>query len=562
MSSDKTRIEAVAALYALATKLQQSADFVLFVGEAVAIVQKHVFPLHSLAVYLKEKNTHRHVHYHLFPAPIGRDSVELDAAGAEMSAWQERTPSVWREEVVEGIRWGLSVPAIGAIISCAVLRDEPLAVAEEELLAAIAEPLEAIVRRYVELLATEELRAQVAAVDQDLMALYDGSYDLSADTPELVLHKLIEMATQRISFDRAGIFLLDEKRSELRGALGVDEKGAVVSIESTVFTLYPEDPRELTVTALVARGERPYFLTRDLDGEGRKSLEGDIKANACVPLRVGQRIIGVMAVDNYYSGEPIYEHQLRPLMIMCNQGAVALERARLFNELKEAHGSLEKQVKHRTRELTHANAELETMVQEREVLLKEIHHRVKNNLQVISSLLSMQQRQVEEERVSQLLLEAGNRLHSMALIHEALYQTKDFKNIDIRDYVPHLVHDIYSSYGDMVLGVRLRLEVESVLLEADTVVNLGLIVNELVSNALKHAFPAGRQGVLEVRAQRIDHELLLVVRDDGVGVLEPIDIKKLSSMGMQVVDVLVRQLRGTLSIQGDSGMKVSLRIPV
>ena len=152
------------------------------------------------------------------------------------------------------------------------------------------------------------------------------------------------MVTTKLNFDRAGIFLLDTERNLLRGSWGVDDH--VVSLFSE-FPLYPEDPAELTQAAQIARGELAYSLTQDLDREGRKSVEGGIGANLCVPMLVGDRCIGVLAVDNYFTNASITDDQVQPSMILANQGGIALENARLFAALQEAHDGLERVVSER-----------------------------------------------------------------------------------------------------------------------------------------------------------------------------------------------------------------------
>lgn len=195
-------------------------------------------------------------------------------------------------------------------------------------------------------------------------------------------------------------------------------------------------------------------------------------------------------------------------------------------------------------------------------MLKAIHHRVKNNLQVISSLLSLQESHVKDEKISQLLRESGNRLHAMALIHESLYQSADLKNVDLADFLPQLIEHVFESYEVVQAKIALSIEVEPRIFEADTVVNFGLIVNELVSNAFKHAFPGERRGRLQVIAQRQKQELVLTVSDDGVGIAAHVDIRKSRSMGMQVVHGLVRQLRGALTSRRDGGTTIEMHFPL
>jgi len=248
-------------------------------------------------------------------------------------------------------------------------------------------------------------------------------------------------------------------------------------------------------------------------------------------------------------------------MILANQGAIALERARLFSSLKAAHSNLETQVEKRTADLAQSNEQLKKALQEREILIKEIHHRVKNNLQVISSMFNLQQTHVDSEDIRQVLREGDNRLHAMALIHESLYLSVNLKNIDLADYLAFLAKDIFNSYEASTRHIELNLQIDSLLLEANPAVSLGMIVNELISNALKHAFPEQHQGLVELVLQREDAEIILLVRDDGIGISKDFerDVKK--SMGMQVVNVLVKQLKGTLRLESSGGAMIEMRFP-
>lgn|GEM_PF-2724330 len=200
----------------------------------------------------------------------------------------------------------------------------------------LANALDVLLIRYRDLHTLETERVQVFQLDSDLVTLYDGSYDLFGTDPDEVMRNMIDLITDKLEFDRAGIFLLDAKGDLLRGTWGVDEQGTVVPIPTTVFPLHPEHPEALSQIAQVARGDLEYFLTQHLDQSGdQSSAEGNIKGSVSVPMRVGQRIIGALAVDNYFTDQPIDETQIQPLMVLANQGAVTLEHVRLYNELQD-----------------------------------------------------------------------------------------------------------------------------------------------------------------------------------------------------------------------------------
>ena len=149
--------------------------------------------------------------------------------------------------------------------------------------------------------------------------------------------------------------------------------------------------------------------------------------------------------------------------------------------------------------------------------LKEIHHRVKNNLQIISSLLNLQSGYIKDKDSIEIFKESQNRVRSMALIHEKLYQSKDMSQIDFSGYVSELVSNLFSSYSLNSALITLHQDINNIMLEIDLAINLGLIINELVSNAFKHAFPRGRKGNLYISIKKDKQKYELIVEDDGIG---------------------------------------------
>jgi PAS domain S-box-containing protein len=205
------------------------------------------------------------------------------------------------------------------------------------------------------------------------------------------------------------------------------------------------------------------------------------------------------------------------------------------------------------------NQQLRESLLEKEVLLKEVHHRVKNNLQVVSSLLSLQAEQILDLQAREVFRESQNRVKSMALIHERLYRSQDLANVDFGEYVRNLASSLVNSYRTSVPKVECEICVVPVSLEIDVAIPCGLILNELLSNALKHAFPDGREGSIVVRLEQAGEETLrLSVCDNGVGLPEGFDIRKALSLGYQLVELLADQVRGTLEVHSQGGVSVSL----
>ena len=199
-----------------------------------------------------------------------------------------------------------------------------------------------------------------------------------------------------------------------------------------------------------------------------------------------------------------------------------------------------------------AEEEVKASLEEKEVLLREIHHRVKNNLQVISSLLSLQSEYIKDDQYAKMLKESQNRIRSMALIHEKLYQSETFTNIDFSGYVETLVYGLARSYG--VSGnIAIKIEAEDAFLDIDTAIPCGLIINELVSNSLKHAFP-DRKGEITVALRSLDGSIELRVSDTGAGIPEDIDFRNTETLGLRLVTILAEdQLGGDIALRRTTG---------
>jgi two-component sensor histidine kinase len=192
---------------------------------------------------------------------------------------------------------------------------------------------------------------------------------------------------------------------------------------------------------------------------------------------------------------------------------------------------------------------LRASLREKEVLLKEIHHRVKNNLQVISSLLSLQAEYLTDENMLRIMRDSQSRVKSMALVHEKLYQSHNLAEIDFGDYVHVLVMQLFRSYGVPQDSIQMIITADAVALSVDRAIPCGIIVNELITNALKYAFPGGRKGKIEVELQSTPPGMIrLAIRDDGVGLPENVEFHKADSLGLTLVRMLTDQVQGQLSI--------------
>jgi len=199
---------------------------------------------------------------------------------------------------------------------------------------------------------------------------------------------------------------------------------------------------------------------------------------------------------------------------------------------------------------------------EKEVLLREIHHRVKNNLQVISSMLHLQRRHVSEASVRAQLVESERRVHAMSLVHEQLYMAADLAGVEFPSYVDRLVATLMSAYRSSVHGIAVRMRIAPLMLDIDTAIPCGLLINELVSNSLAHAFRGDEHNEIRVTFERTGPEqLTLSVGDNGIGLPPEIDVMTARSMGLQLIRALVAQVGGTLRCERQGGTEISVVFP-
>jgi two-component sensor histidine kinase len=229
---------------------------------------------------------------------------------------------------------------------------------------------------------------------------------------------------------------------------------------------------------------------------------------------------------------------------------VEQEREDLLVRLKVSSADLEQRVNERT-------SELSATLNEREVLLQEIHHRVKNNLQVISSLMNLQLRSIKDPPTREALQEAQSRVKAISLIHEMLYQSKDYANVPFSEYARKLAANVFDVLGVAPGCVSLELAINEAALAVNKAIPCGLILNELITNALKHGFPNGRRGTVRVALGKMgEGKLQLSVTDDGVGIPAGLDIRQTKSLGMHLVHTLAEQLGAEVEIAREQGTSV------
>ncbi|OYD82105.1 AAA family ATPase [Azospirillum brasilense] len=249
----------------------------------------------------------------------------------------------------------------------------------------------------------------------------------------------------------------------------------------------------------------------------------------CLPLVRRRRVVGLLHLENALATHAFTPQRVNILTLLGAQAAAALETATL---------------------------------DEKEALLKEIHHRVKNNLQLVTSLLNLQARRVEDEAVAALFADSRDRVRSMALVHENLYRLGNFARVPMREHLESVCAHLLRAYSRQAGAVRLATAMDDLQLDLDRAVPCGLIVNELVSNALKHAFPEGRGGVLSVALAVEGRDCRLSVRDDGVGLPGGYDPDRMDTLGFQLIADLTAQLHGSLEYNPSTGTEFIVAFPL
>ncbi len=271
-----------------------------------------------------------------------------------------------------------------------------------------------------------------------------------------------------------------------------------------------------------------------------------------IPLQVRGQTLGYAELWESRRKREFIPEEMALCQSIAQQAAIAIENARLFEQAQQ-------EIAERRR----AEEKIKASLREKEVLLQEIHHRVKNNLQIIASLLSLQSRYVEDPQALAVFTDSQHRIRSMALIHEKLYRSENLAQIDFAEYIRDLAAYLFQAHNANGRGITLNVQAGDVLLSVDTAIPCGLILNELVSNALKHAFPDDKGGEIGIALQMNDDQLLtLIVRDNGVGFPTDVDFQNTTSLGLQLVNTLVKQLQGIIQLDRSRGVKFKITFTI
>jgi two-component sensor histidine kinase/tetratricopeptide (TPR) repeat protein len=394
--------------------------------------------------------------------------------------------------------------------------------------------------------------------DLDIQYLMKSALAISAEINTDALQKKIMNTVLEASGAQHGYLIVEEDGDlQVRAESHVTEKDLIQTEQSP---LRHSSQICQAIVRFVHRTGQSILLNNACEDptfkENSEVQALQLKSVYCIPLLEQSRMMGILYLENRLSDSVFTESRAEMTRLLASQAAISLENARLIENMKIAENRIK------------------ASLREKEILLKEVHHRVKNNLQVISSLFNLQsmhlsqniQRDKKDTRDLQILdmiRDSQNRIRSMAFVHEKLHQSSDLSKIDLAGYVRVLTANLFRSYGINQNRIRLKIDIENTPMIIETAIPLGLIINEIVSNSLKHAFPAERAGTIRVGLDVVsDSEYHLNIEDDGIGFPPGFDFSNTNTLGMQLINTLTEQLGGSIAIDGGHGTRFHIRWPI
>lgn len=365
-------------------------------------------------------------------------------------------------------------------------------------------------------------------LQHDLVIALSGVTELK-DALNLVLDAAINIK----GMDCGGIYLLDKDTGAFDLACS-----KVLSAEFTAIASHWD--KDTDNASLIMKG-KPLYIKYDSEFIEKKGIspkdirirEG-LKSVAVIPILHRGEVVACMNIASHDIME-IPDMSQNYLETIASQIGSVIVRLRAEETIKNA-------------------------LKEKELLLKEVHHRVKNNLQIMSSLLHLHERRIEDKELLKIYRDSQNQIRSIALVHEKLYRSDDMAKIDFAEYVKIMATELYQTYICDPKRLELQIKAENIRIGIDQAIPCGLIVNELISNAIKHAFPEGlqRNGKITISLKEKDNTVEITVKDNGAGIPEEIDINRVNSMGLQLVRLLTDQLKGEFKLTRKKGTSFTI----
>jgi PAS domain S-box-containing protein len=391
-----------------------------------------------------------------------------------------------------------------------------------------------------------------------------SAYDRLMVNEEELRQQYKDMADSQRALRESEAEYRNTLRTTMDGFCIIDIHGAFLDVNDAFCTLTGYSREELLTRALLDIEEKESHeeISRHMGEIIRKGADRFETQYRCKDGRIIDVEVSVVHSDIHGGHFVTFHHDIT-------------NRKRAEEALQKSYAELEQRVTERTLELNWKNEQLEMEITERikaekrvteslhekEVLLREIHHRVKNNLQIVSSLINLQSRIIKDETTLNALKDSQNRIKAMALVHEKLYRSGDISHIDLAEYARFLTDSLFRFYGINPQIIRPVYLIDDVKVNIHVAIPLGLIINELVSNVLKHGFPDGKRGELSIIIKQDDSHITMIIKDTGVGIPQDFDWRNAESLGLRLVIDLTDQLDGTTELDRTNGTSFKLTIP-
>ncbi len=359
-----------------------------------------------------------------------------------------------------------------------------------------------------------------------------ASSSLDLDT---TLQEVVKRTTEAINFDSTRIYLLNPHGDELLLRAFLESKAGLFALDRSCRL------GQGIIGRVVETDEPVIFENVQEDHRyqrlsSRKTVQrAGFRFFGVFPIKCKARTMGAIVCTSHDSRH-LTQDEIQLITSMGYQVGIAVVNADLLEETRKS-------------------------LAEKEVLLKEVNHRVKNNLQVISSLLNLQSAHLKDRQSLEIFKESQNRVRVIALAHKHLYRHKNLARINVGDYIQSLTGELFSAYRPYANSVTLKVNAADVLIEIDSAIPCGLIINELVTNSLRYAFPAGRTGEITIDLRLDNNKFTLLVRDNGVGLPNGLDFRNTESLGLQLVKTLTDQLDGTIELDKSCGTEFRIIFP-
>jgi len=406
---------------------------------------------------------------------------------------------------------------------------------------------------------------------EKILRLVSDSVHRSLDLGEVIENAVDSMNKYIEAAENVSIYMVEGDKAILKSYRGYPDK---------LIKGLLEIPRAKGFTwKTIISGKPLYCADVDIDPYiGLKGKQIGTKSYVSMPINHIGKAIGCINI-NSTKKDAFDNEELDLLEIVAGQIETAINNARKAEALKnseealrKAHNQLEQRVQERTSEIEKSNmllikeilerryaeSGLKQSLAEKDVLLKEIHHRIKNNLQIISSLLNLQSRNLQDSSAISSFNESNNRIRSIATLHEQLYRSKDLSRINFTTYIRNMTNNLLHSYGVLDKALRIKINSDNIYLDVNKAIPCGLIVNELVSNAIKHGFPLHKSGEIAIDFSRMSDKYILVVSNNGIKFPPELDIENCTTLGLELVSSLSKQLKGSLSLQRGNITKFQL----